>query len=280
MKPLPTVWMGALMLVALAGAAAGQQQDARECKDHPLFTRMPGYWIHSCVERQFDAFDFIVGPNKKTSHVEGQLWKINYYPQNSLNPKPSELQIQRNFQNAVQKQGGKVVWTEKAQDTYMLVKDGVEVWVHLRAEFTGKYFLTIVQKQAMAQDIVVDAAALAQGLAAEGHMTVEGIYFDTGKAVIKPESAQAIGEIAGLLKSDPTLKVFVVGHTDSVSTVEVNLKLSQDRAQAVLQALAGQHGIDPARLRAHGCGPFAPVATNATEAGRAKNRRVELVKQN
>src|SRR5690606_1840466 len=75
MKPLPTVWMGALMLVALAGAAAGQQQDARECKDHPLFTRMPGYWIHSCVERQFDAFDFIVGPNKKTSHVEGQLWK-------------------------------------------------------------------------------------------------------------------------------------------------------------------------------------------------------------
>ncbi len=205
--------------------------------------------------------------------------KINCYAPEQPQSRAVSSRSSATFERGPEAQGGKVVWTEKAQDTYMLVKDGVEVWVHLRAEFTGKYFLTIVQKQAMAQDIVVDAAALAQGLAAEGHMTVEGIYFDTGKAVIKPESAQAIGEIAGLLKSDPTLKVFVVGHTDSVSTVEVNLKLSQDRAQAVLQALVSQHGIDPARLRAHGCGPFAPVATNATEAGRAKNRRVELVKQ-
>ena len=172
-----------------------------------------------------------------------------------------------------------MLFRSKGRDTYRLNKDGLEIWVQVLAEFTGKYSLIIVQKQGMAQDIVVNAAALAQGLAADGHMTVEGIYFDTGKAVIKPESAQAIGEIAKLLKSDPTLKVFVVGHTDSVSTVEVNLKLSQDRAQAVLQALVSQHGIDPARLRAHGCGPFAPVATNATDAGRAKNRRVELVKQ-
>jgi len=271
--------MGALMLVMLAGAAAGQQKDAQGCKDHPLFTRMPGYWIHNCQEKQFEAVDFVVGPNRKTTRVEGQYWRIAFYPNNDLNPKPSELQIQRNFQNAVQQQGGQVVWTEKGRDTYRLNKDGLEIWVQVLAEFTGKYSLIIVQKQGMAQDIVVNAAALAQGLAADGHMTVEGIYFDTGKAVIKPESAQAIGEIAKLLKSDPTLKVFVVGHTDSVSTVEVNLKLSQDRAQAVLQALVSQHGIDPARLRAHGCGPFAPVATNATDAGRAKNRRVELVKQ-
>jgi outer membrane protein OmpA-like peptidoglycan-associated protein len=278
MKSSVAVVMSVLFLFLLAGAAAAQLDD-KNCKDHPLFTRMPGSWIHSCQERQFDAFDFTVGPNRMTTRVEGQLWKINYYPNNDLNPKPSELQIQRNFQNAVQKQGGKIVWTEKSRNTYRLDKDGLEIWVELRTEFTGKYFLTIMQKQGMVQDIVVNAAALAQGLMIDGHMAVDGIYFDTGKAVIKPESAQAIEEIAKLLKADPALKVFVVGHTDSVSTVELNLKLSQDRAQAVLQALVSQHGIDAARLRAHGCGPFAPVASNATEAGRAKNRRVELVKQ-
>ncbi len=277
MKKTSLVLMSALVL-CLASTAAAQQKDAQGCKDHPLFTRMPGYWIHSCQEKEFDAFAFVTGKGQ-TLTVEGRWWRYNYYPQATATSKPSDLQIQRNFQNAVQQQGGQVVWTEKGRDTYKLVKDGQEFWVQLAAEFTGKYFLTIVQKQGMAQDIIADAAALGQGLRNVGHMTVEGIYFDTGKSTIKPESAKAIEEIAKLLQADPALKVFVVGHTDSVSTVEVNLKLSQDRAQAVLQALVSQHGIAPARLRAYGCGPFAPVASNDTEEGRAKNRRVELVKQ-
>lgn len=239
---------------------------------------MPGYWIHSCQEKDIDAFAFVTGKGQVVT-VEGHFWRFNYYPQATAKSKPCDLQIQRNFQNAVQQQGGQIVWTEKGRDTYKLVKDGQEIWVQLAAEFTGKYFLTIVQKQGMAQDIVADAAALGQGLKNVGHMTVEGIYFDTGKSTIKPESAKAIEEIAKLLQAAPALKVFVVGHTDSVSTVEVNLKLSQDRAQAVLQALVSQHGIAPARLRAYGCGPFAPVASNDTDEGRARNRRVELVKQ-
>jgi len=277
MKKTALILVSALTL-ALASAAAAQQKDVQGCKDHPLFTRMPTYWIHSCQEKEFESFAFVTGKGQ-TVTVEGHYWRYNYYPQATAASKPSELQIQRNFQNAVQQQGGQVVWTEKGRDTYKLVMDGQETWVQLAVEFTGKYFLTIVQKQGMAQDIAANAAALAQGLKDVGHMTVEGIYFDTGKAAIKPESAKAIGEIAKLLQADPSLKVFVVGHTDSVSTVEVNLKLSQDRAQAVLQALQSQHGIAPARLRAHGCGPFAPVASNDTEEGRAKNRRVELVKQ-
>jgi OOP family OmpA-OmpF porin len=110
-------------------------------------------------------------------------------------------------------------------------------------------------------------------------VAVYGINFDTGKSAIKPESAQAIGEIAKLLTADPSLKLFVVGHTDNVGGVDSNIKLSQDRAEAVLQTLVRDHAIAPARLRASGCGPFAPVASNDTEEGRAKNRRVELVKQ-
>jgi len=269
----------ALFTATLAGPGLlAAETDTKGCADHPLFTRMPGYWIHSCQTRQFDAFEFIVGKDK-TVRVEGQYWRIFYLPPNAINPKPSELQIQRNFENAVKQQGGTVLWTEKSKETFKLVKNGQEFWVQLTTEFTSKYLLVIVQKQGMAQDIIANADALAKGLQAEGHMVVGGIYFDTGKATIKPESAQAIGEVAKLLQADPALKVFVVGHTDSVGTVESNLKLSQDRAEAVLQALERDHGIAAARLRAYGCGPFAPVASNGSEDGKARNRRVELVKQ-
>jgi len=262
----------------LAVGAAAQQKDDPKCKDHPAFTRMPTYWIHNCQENTFDAFDFKIA-EKKTEHVEGHLWKINYYPQASATQKPSELQIQRNFENAVKQQGGMVVFSQKGRSTLKLTKDGKEIWAEVTTEFTGKYTLTIVQKEKMVQEIVADAAFLANGLNTSGHVTVEGIYFDTNKSTIKPESAQAIGEIAKMLTADPSLKLFVVGHTDNVGGVESNLKLSQDRAEAVLQSLVKDHGIAAARLRAFGCAMFAPVASNDNEDGRAKNRRVELVKQ-
>ena len=266
------------LCLALPAFAGAQTKDAQGCKDHPLFTRMPDYWIHSCTEKTFDVYEFTVAKGKK-ERVEGRLTRTNYYPQNSLNPKPSELQILRNFENAVKTLGGTSVYAEKALETFRLAREGKEFWVEVRAEFTGKYFLWIVEKQAMSQDIVANAAALADGLKNTGHVVVEGILFDTGKSTIKPESAQAIGEVAKLLKADPGLKLFVVGHTDTVGTVESNLKLSQDRAEAVLQSLVRDHGIAAARLRAFGCGPFSPVASNDGEDGRGRNRRVELVKQ-
>ena len=267
----------ALFFVLAAGAIA-QQKDERNCKDHPAFTRMPEYWIGSCKQSAFDAYEFKVG-EKKTEHVEGQLWKINYYPQATMVQKPSVLQIQRNFQNAVQKQGGTVVFSDNNRSTLKLTKDGKEIWTEVLAEFTGKYFLTIVQKEGMAQDIVANAEFLANDLATTGHVAVYGIYFDTGKSVIKPESAQAIGEIAKLLTGSPGLNLYVVGHTDNQGGVDTNIKLSQDRAEAVLQSLVRDHGIAAARLRAYGCAMFSPVASNDNEDGRAKNRRVELVKQ-
>ncbi len=277
-----TISRAAAALVALLVAAPGlaaQQQDARGCQDHPLITRMPNYWIHHCPEKQFDAYAFTVGPNKKTETVEGQLWNLSYYPQATLKPVPSELQIQRNFENAITQQGGTLVYGEKSRQTFKLDQGGQEIWIEVTSDFTGKYGFTIVQKAAMAQDIVVDAAGLAKGLNAVGHMAVSGILFDTGEATIKSESAAAIAEVAKLLQGDPALKVFVVGHTDTVGSVESNLTLSQARAEAVVQALVRDHGIAAARLRAFGCGPFAPVAANDTDEGRARNRRVELVKQ-
>lgn len=159
-----------------------------------------------------------------------------------------------------------------------IVKDGQEIWVQIE-KGNGAIWLRIVEKKAMEQYIVADAAAFSNDINATGHAAVYGINFDTGKATIKPDSAQAIEEIAKLLKADPNLKIHVVGHTDNTGGVDSNIKLSQGRAEAVLQALVRDHGIAPARLRSYGCGQFAPVASNDSEEGWAKNRRVELVKQ-
>jgi outer membrane protein OmpA-like peptidoglycan-associated protein len=142
-----------------------------------------------------------------------------------------------------------------------------------------QYWLAIVEKGTMKQDIAADAAALGAGIKAEGRIAVYGIQFDTGKADIKPASEPALVEIAKLLKSQPALKLHVVGHTDNVAGLDLNLKLSKARAESVVQALSTRHGVAAVRLIAHGVGPVAPVASNDAEGGRAKNRRVELVKQ-
>jgi outer membrane protein OmpA-like peptidoglycan-associated protein len=117
----------------------------------------------------------------------------------------------------------------------------------------------------MAQDIVASADAFSRDLKSTGHSAVYGIHFDTGKSDIKPESDQAIGEIAKLLKGDASLKVYLVGHTDNVGSLDANMKLSQDRAEAVVQTLVSKHDITAPRLKAYGSGRYSPVASNDTE---------------
>ena len=177
------------------------------------------------------------------------------------------------------KLGGKAVFVDKARETLKLDKDGKEYWIEIWAEFTGKYGLTIIEKEAMKQDIVVNAEVISKDLKSTGHIALYGILFDTNKADIKSESAQAISEIAKLLQADPGLKLYVVGHTDSTGVLDHNVRLSQERAESVLQSLVRTHGIAAARLRSFGAGPFAPLASNDSDDGRTKNRRVELVKQ-
>jgi outer membrane protein OmpA-like peptidoglycan-associated protein len=141
-------------------------------------------------------------------------------------------------------------------------------------------FLEIAETAPMDTGLVtVDAAAMAREISKTGHIAIYGIHFDTNKAELKPESRAAIEEIAKLLKSDAGLRLLVVGHTDNVGGFEANVTLSERRAAAVLQELTAKHGIAAARLRGVGVGMAAPVAANDTEDGRAKNRRVELVKQ-
>ena len=266
------------MLLLFAIPAAAQQKDTAGCKDDPLFpVRMPNYKIFRCEHKQFDMYAFFTTKPPRKS-VEGDLTFITYTVDKREDDR-SGLEVIRNYENAIKKIGGKIhaIDPQRVVSGWVVV-EGKEVWAQAE-KGNGAIWLRIVRKKEMEQTIVADAAALANDLKTMGHTTVEGIYFDTAKADIKPESAQAVGELAKLLKTDPGLKVYVVGHTDTVGNLDANLKLSQQRAEAVVQALVKDNGISAARLKAFGNGPFAPVASNGSEDGRAKNRRVELVKQ-
>lgn len=157
----------------------------------------------------------------------------------------------------------------------------VHVMIHTgkiyNSDFVGSY-IEIAEPEAMTTgQVTVNADALKAGLQADGKIALYGIYFDTGKAEVKPESKAQLDEIAKLLKSQPSLRPILVGHTDNQGGLDANLTLSQQRALAVAEALVKGYAIDAKRLSARGVASLAPVAANSAEAGRAKNRRVELV---
>ncbi len=141
------------------------------------------------------------------------------------------------------------------------------------------YQIVVEPRAATVGQVDVTAAALDNAIATGGKAAIYGLYFDTNSAELKPESQPQLAEIAKFLRTKPELKVLIVGHTDSQGSLEYNLTLSQKRAGAVARALSEQFGVASSRLTAHGAGMIAPVASNRTEAGRAKNRRVELVER-
>ncbi len=268
-----------IALCLFSMGAQAQNPDKPGCNDHALFpTRMPQYRLADCRVQEFGVYEFR-SPNGKKTPVEGKFTFITYQFTGQRPNEPSPLAILRNYENAIKKVGGTILNT--MPNYYVngkIVKEGQEAWVEAERG-NGLIWLRIIEKKAMEQYIEADAAAFGNDIRSMGHAAVYGIYFDTGKSTIKPESAQAIGEITKLLKNDATLKIHIVGHTDNVGGIDTNMTLSKARADAVLQALIRDNGIAAARLSAYGCGQFAPVASNDTEEGRAKNRRVELVKQ-
>jgi OOP family OmpA-OmpF porin len=266
-------------LFTLGMAVSGQTTDKAGCKDHALFpTRMPNYVIADCKVEAYGVYEFFSVKGPKLP-VEGKFTFITYRYTGPRNEEPSGLAVVRNYENAVKAIGGTIrqsVPTWWVNGT--IVKNGQEIWYQAE-KGNGLIWLRIVEKKAMEQDIVASAEVFQSDIRATGHAAVYGILFDTDSATIQPESAQAIGEIAKLLKGDPSLRVYVVGHTDNTGSVDHNAQLSLARAQSVKQALIRDHGIAADRLKAFGCGPYAPVASNDSEDGKAKNRRVELVKQ-
>jgi outer membrane protein OmpA-like peptidoglycan-associated protein len=290
------LFLTAIALAALASPARAGEPDAEGCKDHPLFNRMPNVYIARCEHSQFEMRRYPVGPVKdgkaKLRELEGEYWMIEY-ALNEGTPKLSGLQVQRNFQNAARAAGGSVEgsyppWCDFELDesfalgnqctnygtTLKITKGGRETWTFVNA-LHDAYTLLILEVKEMKQEVSVNE--LADRLSKDGFLTLY-VNFDTGKATIKPDSAKTLDDAAGALKAASGLRVQVGGHTDNAGTPAGNEKLSAERAQAVMAALVSR-GIPASRLTAKGYGQSSPIADNRTEEGRAKNRRVELVKQ-
>ena len=294
-----------MMLVALcAPSTAKAQTDQAGCKDFELFTRFPGHYIAHCVQSPFEARKFPVGPiaadgTTKLVEVEGKWRVVTYRPTEGSTP-ASPLQIQRNFQNAAKAAGGTIEgsypeWCKFMLDesfavgnrctnrgsTLKFLKDGKETWVFVNATsstFTGYndgYSVMILEKEAMAQDVI--ANELLDKINKEG-MVALYLNFDTGSANLQASSNSQIDQIADMLKAAPAMKIEVAGHTDNVGAADANQALSQARAAAVVKALVAR-GVAAARLVGRGYGASQPIADNRTDDGRAKNRRVELVKK-
>lgn len=268
------VMIASMMVFALVGAA--QPEDAGGWKDHPMFNRMPNFYIDNCKQNFDNVTVWMSGSDSKD--IEGYKTEISYvFDTESGKSAPSFYQILKNYENSLAKNGVKRIYLGGTDATLYFKTGTKEVWIQFNApaaEATDAYTLTILEVEAMKQDI--QAQEMLDALNAAGHVALY-INFETGKSDIKAESQKIIDQIAEMLKSTPSLKVSIEGHTDNVGTAAANQTLSENRAKAVVAALVAK-GIDKARLVSKGWGQTKPVADNATDAGKAQNRRVEIVK--
>lgn len=267
-------------------------KDNKKCEPNPLFSRFKGEYLGECEHSRFSAVD--LWRNKDLNNpksgiekfsVEGEYW----YYSNNIQKDPSGLpagkvEVRRNFENAVNAAKGRILYIDEGGNkVYFTMRrpDG-EYWGVVGCGGTSGQVCNatihrIVKVASMEQSVVVSAEQIAKSMGDEGKVVFYGIYFDTDKATLKQESNPTLAEMAKWLNSNANGKVFIVGHTDMQGPLERNMKLSQERAASVISALSKGHGIKADRLTADGVGPLAPVASNLNEAGRAKNRRVEMV---
>lgn len=268
------VLLALFFLVSPFLRAQGSPDDAEGCKDSPLISRMPGSALVSCDHKEFDQLKVPLGQNKAGEDVEktleGELSTWTYQPREGV----SAIQVYRNIQNALKTAGLTIDYSSEPDE---LVAHKGNTWYWMENDNNGYWVQRMVVVQGMNQEVTADASVLGDKIQKSGHVAVYGIHFDTGKFAILPDSENALQQVLKLLQDNPGLKLRVEGHTDNVGAKAANQILSQKRAQAVMGWLIA-NGIDASRLTAQGFGDSKPVADNSTEAGRAKNRRVELAK--
>jgi OmpA-OmpF porin, OOP family len=183
--------------------------------------------------------------------------------------------VAREYEEAVKKLGGEAYNEPKGENSDFVFRiRSQSTWVILKDNYDGYYTLVTVEEQTRAS--TVTASQMADQLKSVGFMALY-INFDTNRSDLKDDSQAIVKEIVALMQADPKLRVSVEGHTDNVGQASDNKRLSEARAQAVMKAIVAQ-GIDAKRLQAAGRGQEMPIADNRLDEGRAKNRRVELVK--
>ena len=276
----------------------------------PYFSLMDGYtrmtpenspsyeakkWLEDVKYERFEYFD-----GTKLIPVEGRAFVTR-----GMGTGASWFQIQKTYEKLVHDLGGVTVFEgtgEKMDElklkfadqryrgehflkydkmgVYMARLPDRQIWVEVYQPWDDEkgYWLTVLETKPLEVTAkFLGADAMKAALDKDGHVALY-INFDTDKTAIRPESQPVVGEIAKLLNANPALKLEVQGHTDNAGTPAHNQTLSVGRANAVVGALMAQ-GIALDRLAPKGYGQTKPIADNANEDGRSKNRRVELVKR-
>lgn len=257
------------------------QKDNPDCanKGYTFFTKMEGYYISTCEESEFNEHGFWIKSGSEQIVKQGRFKKIWFEKDASSTRKVSGLQILTNHANAIKKIGGQVL--EGANNVFKASYQGAEIWFQLSPSGSspdeGAWYILSIEVEAMKQEIM--AKDIGAAMMSDGKIALYGILFDFGKASVKPESAKAIEEVGSYLKNNPTVSIYIVGHTDNVGEYQLNLKLSKSRAETIKNELVTKYGIEAARLTPEGVGQLSPVAANDTEKGRELNRRVEIVKK-
>lgn len=269
----------AIFLLLCSLLADAQESNRCDTVEPVYISRMPGFVISNCEYSEFNEQDFTpeFPRGKLTSFRKGGLYRrISYEKDETVSRVVSGVQIRTNYLNAVLKAKGKSLSVNN--DVFQLRYENKDVFfqVDYATDDNDKgYVLRVIEVEAMKQDIEI---SFSDAMKSDGKIALYGILFDTGKSVIKPESAPALKLILDYLNENPLVKIIVVGHTDNTGVYASNITLSKARANAVKEYLVSK-GISSARLQAEGVASLCPVSTNDTDEGRAKNRRVEIVKQ-
>ncbi|NOZ10857.1 MAG: DUF4892 domain-containing protein [Gammaproteobacteria bacterium] len=294
----------ALQAVVLAADVQGSE-------DYPNIGRFKGSEIVDYKVENYGKTVFATGPVKKDSDaektaltVEGKITRIFYRVPKGI----SALEVFRNFEVRIKEANYEMIFSggpDKINDYVFKYKHPVDIVKEAALGSGFHYFVAakdvsgaknyisvlvaphgggngmrvgLIAAETKAMEMqMVDAKKMQMSMAETGRVALYGIYFDYNSATIKPNSKPTLGEIAKLLKSQPSLKIIVVGHTDYVGGYDYNMSLSKRRAKAVMNALVSDYKIAATRLKSDGVGYLAPAATNLTDAGRTLNRRVELV---
>ncbi len=267
----------ALAAVILVCSAAAHAEDAEGCKDPQVLQRYPGTEIYSCEKKEYDEIDVAMGVDNDhaaiSKTVGGQVEIYSYTIPETL----SNIQIARNIENALAKAGFKILVGTKMGIACCTVTGQLKDLIVNAEVGGGSNTVRLVKLKEMEQKIDADASAMLNELNKSGHVAVYGINFDTGKASITADSGKVLEQVAKLLTDNADLKLRIEGHTDDVGKPKANLDLSKKRAASV-KAWLVKNGVDGARLATDGFGSTKPVGDNKTDEGKAKNRRVELVK--
>lgn len=280
------VWISCTVAVWLAAMAAASSAHAQEpgvdeegCTESKLLSRMPGCGIYECSRKEYDAADIVLNMAGQTKSVEGELEQMKLICPSKYSP----LQILRNAEAALKKAGYTIVHSggsDVSEYPIVTARKGAQ-WITVQTGVFNQfaqYEQIAVLEKAFTQEMTAGAQEIADALSAAGRLDVYGITFATGQATLTPDSEAMLGDVLAVLAAHPDWTLRVEGHTDNVGAAAANLKLSQARAAAVVAWLTAK-GVAADRLSAAGFGDTQPVESNATDEGRARNRRVVLVKQ-